>query len=232
MARLDSFASNMRSLGFKVDVSDLDLRKVSRFLNGEIRKIDRVKKTAIKRAGSIVKRQLLGAVKGTGTGYKLAGPHAARSELHDLLHGRTGGIGAPFGIGDPRSVEIEIRGTNGDTAVVGWKKPYLQKRIERFQSGSAAARFFGMFFDDGSYRSNLYRRAHGRNPDLSDDYKLPSSYSQPDRPVVDPIQDNARDLLAGWIEGNVRALVEKGRAGDLAAAAMGQFLNGKEDDFR
>jgi len=89
-----------------------------------------------------------------------------------------------------------------------------------------------MFFDDGSYRSNLYRRAHGRNPDLSDDYKLPSSYSQPDRPVVDPIQDNARDLLAGWIEGNVRALVEKGRAGDLAAAAMGQFLNGKEDDFR
>lgn len=227
MARLEEFASNMRSLGFRVDVSDLDLRKVSRFLNGEIRKIERVRKTALKRAGSIVKRQLLGAVKGKGSGYRIAGPHAARSELHDLLHGPTGGIGAPFGIGDPRSIVIELRGEDG--AVIGWKKPSLRARIERFQSGSAARALFDGQLHGPRNRHWFYRVVHARNPNLSDDYKLPEGYDQPDRPVVDPIQENAREDLPAWIEGNIRSLVRQGRAGDLAAAAMGDYLSDKED---
>lgn len=227
MARLEEFASNMRSLGFRVDVSDLDLRKVSRFLNGEIRKIERVRKTALKRAGSIVKRQLLGAVKGKGSGYRIAGPHDARSELHDLLHGKTGGVGAPFGIGDPRSIVVELRGE--DAAVVGWKKPSLRNRVERFQFGSIARDFHGGELRHARSRYGLYRVVHARNPNLSDDYKLPEDYDQPDRPVVDPIQENAREDLPAWIEGNIRSLVKQGRAGDLAAVAMGDYLSDKED---
>lgn len=232
MARLEEFASNMRSLGFRVNVSDLDLRKVSRFLNGEVRKIERVRKTALKRAGSIVKRQLLGAVKGKGSGYRIAGPHDARSELHDLLHGETGGVGAPFGIGDPRSIVVELRGE--DTAVIGWKKPSLRARIERFQSGSVARSYFSEHFKDKFVRHALYRRVFHEKPELGkgeNPWRLPTDYSQPDRPVVDPIQENAREDLPAWIEGNIRSLVEQGRAGDLAAVAMGDYLKA-EEDFR
>lgn len=230
MARLESFAANMRSLGFTVDVSDLDLRKVSRFLNGELRKIERVKKTAVKRAGGIVRKQLIGAVKGTGAGYRLAGPHEARSELHDILHGKSGGVGAPFGIGDPRSVEIELRGDS--SAVIGWKKPSLKARVERFQDGVLAGLSFRRHFQEPNVRHALYRRVFHRRPDLGkgkDPWRLPIDYVQPDRPVVEPIQRNAQQKLGGWIEGALKSMLKKGRAGDLATAALGSYLKDGED---
>lgn len=230
MARLESFAANMRSLGFKVDVSDLDLRKVSRFLNGEIRKVERVKKTAIKRAGGRVRQQLIGAVKGKGAGYRIAGPHPARSELHDILHGRDGGVGAPFGIGDPRSVEIELRGS--DSAVIGWKKPSLRSRVERFQDGTLSGLHFRRHFQEPFVRHALYRRVFHARPELGkgkDPWRLPIDYVQPDRPVVEPIQRNAREKLGGWIEGALKSMLRKDRAGDLATAALGAYLKDGED---
>lgn len=229
MARLDSLGQFLYGLGYKIDVSDLDLRKVERFLGSEIRKIERVKRTAMKRAGSIVKRQMIGAVKGTGKGYKIAGPHAALSRLHDLLHGPGHSLG-PWGIASSVGIRIAV---SNDMVAVGWdeNKSRRRQRAIRYQFGSAARTHFQKYLTNDKSRYQLYRIVHARNPGLGDDYELPRVYSQPNRPIVDPIQENADENLADWIEGNIRSLVEQGRAGDLAAVAAGDYLKA-EEDFR